>query len=120
MVLALQVLKGIMQFIPLENASQLEEVKNKDGYSLIFIHNTTCPISKGAHRSLEQDGDQLEGTPVYLIDLMAHGDLSDAVAEQYGIPHQSPQLLLIKDGVCTYDEALSHISASAAAEAMVD
>lgn len=107
-----------MQFIPLENASQLEAIKNAGGYTVIFKHNTTCPISKGAHRSLEQEGEQLAGTPVYLLDLLVYRDLSDAVTEKFGVPHQSPQLLLIKDGACTYNEALYHISAASTAEAM--
>lgn len=108
-----------MQFIPLQDAAQLEAIKSAPGYTIIFKHNTTCPISKGAYRGLEQDGDQLSGAQaVYLLDLLAYRDLSDAVAEQFGVPHQSPQLLLIKDGTCTYNEALFHISAEATAEAM--
>lgn len=109
-----------MEFIPLEDAAQLEQIKNAEGYSVIFKHNTTCPISKGAHRALEQGDAELSGVPVYKLDLLNHRDLSDAIAQDFGVPHQSPQVLLINNGACTYDEALYNISAEATAEAMGD
>lgn len=115
MVLASFPLNRIMEFKPLENAAQLDAIRNAPGYHIIFKHNTTCPISKGAYRGLERDAEQLSGTPVYLLDLLANRDISDAVAEGFGVPHQSPQLLVISNGACTYNEALYHISAEAAA-----
>jgi bacillithiol system protein YtxJ len=109
-----------MQFIPLDSTRQLAEIQQGTGPIVIFKHNTTCPISKGVHRNLEQDGAQLADTPVYLLDLVAHRDLSDAVAEQFQIPHESPQILVIKNGGCTYSESMLHISAEATAEALQD
>ncbi|RPD48125.1 bacillithiol system redox-active protein YtxJ [Paracnuella aquatica] len=109
-----------MQFIPLDSAQQLAKIKQSPAPVVIFKHNTTCPISKGVHRGLEQDGSELGNTPVYLLDLMAHRDLSDAVAEQFQIPHESPQILVIKNGGCTYSESMLHISAAATAEALQD
>ena len=105
-----------MNFIPLENAGQLNEIKKSKEYSVIFKHNTTCPISKGVHSRLEAEKiPNVEA--VYLLDLLAHRDLSDAVAADFGIQHESPQLLLIKDGRCVYNEWGYDISADAAAAA---
>lgn len=105
-----------MQLIPIESAEQLQSIKNAEGYSIIFKHNTTCPISKGAYRQMEAC--TLDGAQCYLLDIHAHRDLSDDIANQFGIPHQSPQVLLIKDGNCTYNEALYHITPESLAEAM--
>lgn len=108
-----------MQFIPLESQDQLEEIKSAKGYSVIFKHNTTCPISKGARSDFEKEADTIPGVQsVYFLDLLAHRDLSDAIADKFGVEHQSPQLLLIKDGECTYNESLSSISAKATANAI--
>jgi bacillithiol system protein YtxJ len=108
-----------MQFIPLESEEQLQEIKTAKGHSIIFKHNTTCPISKGARSKLEEEAESItKVNSIYFLDLLAHRNISDSIAEQFNVEHQSPQLLLIKDGVCTYNEALHEISAKATAEAI--
>jgi bacillithiol system protein YtxJ len=108
-----------MQFIPLEKQEQLEEIKSAKGYNVIFKHNTTCSISKGVRNQFEEEADSLPGVQsVYFLDLLKNQDISNAIAEQFNVKHQSPQLLLIKDGECTYNEALYDISADATANAM--
>ncbi len=54
-------------------------------------------------------------TPIYLLDLIAHRDVSDEIASKFGITHQSPQLILLKEGKAIYDS--SHISISSKAVA---
>ena len=108
-----------MQFIPLEREDQLKEIKEKDGYSVIFKHNTTCPISRGVWRHFETEADQLSNvSSVYVLDLLAHRDLSDTIADVYGVEHQSPQLLLIKNGKCKYTESLYNISVEETSKAI--
>ena len=41
--------------------------------------------------------------PIYYLDLLRFRPLSAHIAEQFGIRHESPQLLLIQDGECRYD-----------------
>ncbi len=111
--------KFYMEFIPLEREEQLEEIAQSKENKIIFKHNTTCPISKSVYKQLGQEGDQfLEGTPVYYLDLKAHQDLSDQVAEKFNVPHESPQLLVIKDGKSFYNQSLYNISAEETAEAI--
>ena len=108
-----------MEFIPLDSEAQLDEIKNEKGYNILFKHNTTCPISNGVKRRLEQDSDELpRQVPFYILDLLKHRNVSDAIADTFGVRHQSPQLLVIKDGECVYDEALYDISAKSTAEAI--
>lgn len=108
-----------MQFIPLEHQAQLDEIKEAKEPTVIFKHNTTCPISKAVRGSFEQEANQLQGVKtVYFLDLLAYRHLSDQIAEQFNVRHQSPQLLLINNGKCTYHEALYDISAAATAEAL--
>jgi len=50
--------------------------------------------------------------PVYLLDLLAYRVLSDKVASDYGIIHESPQVLIIKNGKCIYSSSHSDISSA--------
>ena len=107
-----------MNFLPLQTEEELFKIKEAEGYSIIFKHNTTCPISKGVKSRLEQEGDELSSAPVYIVDLIANRAISDAVAEEFDVEHQSPQLLVIKDGACTYNEALYGITVEDTAAAI--
>jgi bacillithiol system protein YtxJ len=108
-----------MQFIPLDKADQLEEIKSAGDYQIILKHNTTCPISKGVLQRLQQEADTIpQVSNIHVLDLHTYRDLSDAIAEDYGVPHQSPQLLLVKNGKCIYNEWGFDISAAATAEAV--
>ncbi len=108
-----------MKFIPLETAEQIGEIKKAKGYNIIFKHNTTCPISKSAKSRLEQDApDFPQIKSVYYLDLLTFRDISDRIADEFSVPHESPQLLVIKDGACTFNQSLYKISAQEAAEAI--
>ncbi|MCM0059846.1 MAG: bacillithiol system redox-active protein YtxJ [Algoriphagus sp.] len=81
---------------------------------LIFKHSTSCSISSMALDRLlrnwkTEDADKI--TPYYL-DLIAFRSLSNLVAERFGIPHESPQVLLIQKGKVTYHESHYGISYS--------
>ncbi|WP_426670324.1 bacillithiol system redox-active protein YtxJ [Mucilaginibacter sp. McL0603] len=100
-----------MNWISLESAEQLSGIKQKEGYSIIFKHSTRCSISLMAKRRLELDGDHLpENLPVYFLDLIKYRDVSNLVAQDFQVHHQSPQLLLIKDGECILDQSHGGIS----------
>ncbi|MEL6537590.1 MAG: bacillithiol system redox-active protein YtxJ [Bacteroidota bacterium] len=79
---------------------------------VIFKHSTRCSISAMALNRLERDFDQeqLEGVPVYFLDLISFRELSNRVAEEFSVMHQSPQVLLIKNGQCVYDDSHMGIS----------
>jgi bacillithiol system protein YtxJ len=78
---------------------------------LLFKHSTRCSISSMAMNRLESEWDltKEEIIPVYL-DLIAYRSISNEIADRFGVTHQSPQVLLIKDGICTYDTSHNQIS----------
>ena len=101
-----------MQFTPLETQEQLQAISAAKGYHLILKHNTTCPISKGVLERLQTEAQLIpEVETIHILDLWEQRDISGAVASRFGVPHQSPQILLIKDGRCTYHEWGFDISA---------
>jgi len=100
-----------MNWTQLQSTDQLNEIKNLPGYSIIFKHSTRCSISMMAKRRFELDWDSLpEELPLYFLDLIQHREISNQIAQLFHVYHESPQLLLIKDGECILDQSHGGIS----------
>jgi bacillithiol system protein YtxJ len=54
--------------------------------------------------------DASEAVDYYYLDLIKYRPISAQIAEKFHVEHESPQILLIKNGVCTYDESHMGIS----------
>lgn len=109
-----------MQWKNLTDIDQLNEIKKDSGYSVIFKHSTRCSVSLMAKRGFESDWNAIpENTPLYFLDLIAHRDISAQIAELFQVHHESPQVLLIRDGECILDASHSDISAEEIAENIV-
>jgi len=105
-----------MNWLLLTNEKQLAELhqssfdSSKKGV-LLFKHSTRCSISDMALNRLERTWNlSSEILPVYFLDLIAYRALSDKIASDYGIIHESPQVLIIKNGKCIYSSSHSDIS----------
>lgn len=79
---------------------------------LIFKHSTRCYISKSALKQFENEFDLQEKIIPYFLDLIEHRDISNAIATRFGVEHQSPQLIVIKDGKAVYDVSHESIDAT--------
>ncbi|HJP62812.1 MAG TPA: bacillithiol system redox-active protein YtxJ [Mucilaginibacter sp.] len=100
-----------MNWIPLESAEQVKEIKQQQGYSIIFKHSIRCATSLMAKRRVEMDKDHLpEGLNIYFLDLIRHRDISNQIVHDFQVHHESPQLLVIKDGECILDQSHGGIS----------
>lgn len=97
-----------MKWIELQESGQLEEIRTKsfNQPQVIFKHSTRCSISSMAKTRLEK-AEAPEGIDFYHLDLIRHRELSNQVATDFDVWHESPQVLLIEKGECSYDE--SHI-----------
>ncbi|GGE61230.1 bacillithiol system protein YtxJ [Pedobacter psychrotolerans] len=106
-----------MTWVNLTSLDQLNEIKNAEGYSLIFKHSTRCSISMMAKRNFEFNWEVIpEDTKLYFLDLISYREISNSIAEIFNVAHQSPQILLIKDGECVLEASHSDISAEEVAE----
>lgn len=109
-----------MSWTSLESANQIDAIKSGTGYSLIFKHSTRCSISMMAKRRFEMDMDKLPSDmPLYFLDLIKYRELSGKVAKDFHVHHESPQMLLIKDGECILDQSHGGISVEEALEVLV-
>jgi bacillithiol system protein YtxJ len=98
-----------MKWITLKSEEELAAVTEKSYNTpqVIFKHSTRCSISGVAKRRLDNE-EIPDGIDFYYLDLLSFRSLSNKIAEQFAVYHESPQVLLIKNGECVYDE--SHIA----------
>ncbi len=93
--------KGKVLWIDLTTFDQLEEITEKSFFKtqMIFKHSTTCGTSRMVLNMFEnQINDVLEKADFYYLDLHRYRDLSDAVGKRFNVLHQSPQLLIMRNG----------------------
>ncbi|MDG2432457.1 bacillithiol system redox-active protein YtxJ [Flavobacterium sp.] len=102
-----------MDWEPLNHISQLDEIvaASNEKPVAIFKHSTRCSISRMALKQFENEFDFTEKVTPYFLDLITFRDVSNDIASRFGVQHQSPQLILIKDGKAIYDASHSDIDA---------
>ncbi|HEX8350699.1 MAG TPA: bacillithiol system redox-active protein YtxJ [Hymenobacter sp.] len=92
---------------PLTQPEQLTDIirESHEQPVIIFKHSTSCSISAAAKSKVERQWADagLENAKIYYLDLLRYRPISAQIAEQFGVRHESPQLLLIQDGECRYD-----------------
>ncbi|MFH6971517.1 bacillithiol system redox-active protein YtxJ [Flavobacterium petrolei] len=77
----------------------------------IFKHSTRCSVSRMALKQFENEFNSSDKVTPYFLDLIAHRDISNEIASRFGVTHQSPQLILIKEGKAVYNVSHSDIDA---------
>jgi len=106
-----------MQWKNITDLSQISEIQKEKGYSVIFKHSTRCSVSLMAKRKFESDWEVIpEETNLYFLDLINYRNISSQIAETFQVHHESPQILVIKNGDCVLDASHSEISADEVAE----
>ena len=95
-----------MHWIHLTDEEQLKQVITRSHLEaqVIFKHSTRCSISALALQRLQKVS-QPSDIDFYFLDLLSYRSLSNYIAEVFDIPHESPQILLIRNGECVYDES---------------
>lgn len=100
-----------MNWIPLQSEDQLNNIiaDSDNKPQLVFKHSTRCSISSMVKNRLDKK-ELPEGVDFYYLDLIKFRSVSNKIAELFDVRHQSPQVLLIKDGKCVYEESHSGIT----------
>ena len=103
-----------MNWNSLTDEAQLEAIRQESEQHpvMIFKHSTRCSISSTALARMQRSwkGAEVGDLVPYYLDLIAHRNLSGRVASEFGVPHQSPQVLLIHKGKSVYDASHFEIS----------
>ncbi|MEO7209411.1 MAG: bacillithiol system redox-active protein YtxJ [Chitinophagaceae bacterium] len=95
----------------LETPEEIDIIKGKSRVKpqVIFKHSTRCSISSMALTRIDKEEIAALNADFYLVNIIRHRDISGKIEKEFRIIHESPQLLIIKDGTCIYDESHSAI-----------
>ena len=90
---------------PLSDFGQLNEIidLSTEKPVLIFKHSTRCSISRMVLKQFENEFDLQDKVIPYFLDLLEYRNVSNEIASRFGVMHQSPQIILVKDGKAVYN-----------------
>ena len=97
----------------LETEEQLEDAiqKSFEKPVVFYKHSRTCGVSARSKYMLEGEWDFAEDDiEFYYLDLLAYRYISKEIADRFGIRHQSPQIIIVKNGEAVYDISHHRIS----------
>ena len=98
----------------LEHIGQIPELKKESTQQpvLVFKHSIRCSISAMVWDRLKRNWKDEDSGKItaYYLDLINHRKISDAIAQEFNVHHESPQVIIIKDGKATYDNSHMGIS----------
>jgi bacillithiol system protein YtxJ len=99
-----------MKWIELKELDQVQKIKQESTQQpvLIFKHSARCNISRASLDRLERkwNTDEMAHVKPYFLDLLSFREISNHLADQFNVEHESPQILIIADGKSILD--LSH------------
>jgi bacillithiol system protein YtxJ len=101
-------------WINLEDLGQLNEIitTSEEKPVVIFKHSTRCSVSRMALKQFENEFNLQDKMDAYYLDLIENRAISNEIASKFEVVHQSPQLLVIKNGKCIYNISHSDIDAA--------
>ncbi len=105
----------MLKWVAIEREEQVEAIAalSHSRPCVVYKHSTRCSLSSLAKYRLEKEWNLAEdAVATFYIDIIAHRHLSRYLSERFEVYHESPQVLLIRDGECTYDA--SHLDISVA------
>lgn len=93
---------NMINWTELKEEAQIENIRkeSKEHPVLIFKHSTRCSISRTALDRLERNwrSEDVASLKTYYLDLLSYRNVSNQVASYFGVEHESPQVLVVKDG----------------------
>jgi bacillithiol system protein YtxJ len=97
--------------VSIEDLNAAEQVSHEKTV-LLFKHSTRCSISRFVVKQFENTFDISEHTmEIYFLDLIEYRSISNEIASRFGVVHQSPQMIVLKNGKAVYDASHESIDA---------
>lgn len=103
-----------MNWNKLEHIAQVEQIKAESMKQpvIIFKHSTRCSISAMVWDRLKRNwkNEDFNRVTPYYLDLITYRTVSDFIAKEFGVYHESPQVIIVKNGQASYDNSHMGIS----------
>ncbi|MEH7379586.1 bacillithiol system redox-active protein YtxJ [Bacillus sp. JJ1533] len=100
-----------------ETIEEFNQVLDKENQFILIKHSLTCPISKAAFDEYEQFVTEHGDVPTYYLYVQEARELSNHIAEQFDIKHESPQALLFEGGKVKWNASHRNITKESLAAA---
>ena len=102
------------KFFRIDDRATLDNLisNSKQQAVIIFKHSNACPISSRAYREMEQ----LEG--VNLLEIQAAPEISREIEKLTGVRHESPQVILMRDGKAVWNASHFDVNAASVSKAL--
>ena len=97
-----------MNWNELTSLDQWNQLWNSNEKIVVFKHSTRCSISKTALARFERDWKDDSSIKPYYLDLLNHRDISNQIAEDTKVIHESPQAISFENQQVIYES--SHLS----------
>lgn len=103
----------MMNWIPLTNSAQIEELtkQSEDKAVIIFKNSNRCYISKFALKNFEKEFTNPTDSPCYMIDVVGDRLMSIEIADRFKVHHESPQLIVVSKGIAVFNTSHESINA---------
>ena len=99
-----------MNWISLTTEQEIENIKASSELAVIYKHSTRCMVSLMALKKLKSESTGGYSVPFYMVDVIKDRAISRSVADTFSVEHESPQVLLVKNGECIYDASHESVS----------
>jgi bacillithiol system protein YtxJ len=106
-----------MSIQQIHTLDELHQYVGQPGKKLLFKHSTTCPISAKAHEEFQAYA-QGADTPAAIVHVIEDRPVSNQIAEDFGIKHESPQIFLLDGGEVRWNTSHWKITRDAIKEAV--
>ena len=110
---------GVMEnhFVKLTDLASFEEIalRSKERPVVIFKHSLTCPISAAAYDRMRAFDGEVE-----LLEVQRSRELSREIEDRLGVVHESPQIIVLRNGQVVWNASHFRITADAVAAAVRD
>ncbi|MEP6568300.1 MAG: bacillithiol system redox-active protein YtxJ [Acidobacteriota bacterium] len=102
-------------FVKVTDPKALDELasRSKERPVVIFKHSLTCPISAAAYEQMAEVKDE-----VALVEVQRARELSTEIEDRLGVAHESPQVIVLRNGEVTWSASHFKITADAVEEAL--
>lgn len=101
-----------MNWITITNEEQIQDIAQSEETAIIYKHSPRCMTSLMAYRQLKSEvtGQSNLDLPIYIVDVISNRRESQFIAHTFHVEHQSPQILVVKNGQSIFDTSHERVS----------
>lgn len=97
-----------MEFLQINASEDIDDILNKSQAKpqIIFKHSTACPVSRMSYEKMKLEYPLNNSqADLYYIGVIEQREISNYIASSLGVVHESPQLIVIKNGRAIFNES---------------